>query len=71
MASENIAVDSLIEKCPAECHLIKAIYAEVDGCCRSCPEHVEGNCLEECLAYRLFRLVPANFDFGGVRNSEA
>ncbi|SMB96046.1 hypothetical protein SAMN00808754_1389 [Thermanaeromonas toyohensis ToBE] len=63
-------MNDLIDCCPVSCDLIKAIFTEVDACCRSCPEHLEGDCPEYCLAYRLLRLVPADFDFGVVEKNE-
>ena len=58
---------ALIDGCPSDCGLIKAVFAEVDACCRSCPlSATDDGCPEECLAYRLLKLAPANFDFGEV-----
>ncbi len=62
----------LIDLCPASCELIRMVYAEVDACCKGCPLFgVDESCPEECLAYRLLRLVPANFDFGRACKGEA
>jgi len=69
---EAKSADCLIDLCPASCELIRAVYAEVDSCCRECPLSGTGEgCPEQCVAYRILRLVPANFDFGRVRDSEA
>lgn len=57
----------IIDKCPSSCELIRAIFAEVESYCRGCPDADVG-CFEGCLAYRLLKLIPANFDFGEVRD---
>jgi len=60
---------AFIDKCPSECELIRAIFAEIDACCVNCYyRSSDDGCPEDCLAFRLSKLIPADFDFEVVNS---